>query len=406
MPKSAELPRPLEGVRVVDLTSIIFGPMATQLLADMGAEVIKVEAPGGDVVRHVEPMRSPGMGAVFLNSNRAKQSLVLDLKTEPGREALRRLVGTADVFVHSIRGQAAARLGIDYDTLKQIKSDLVYCFACGYDSRGPNADLPAYDDIIQAATGLASITTRADGAPQLVRTIIADKVGALYLSNAILGAIMTLKNIGAGQYVEVPMFECVTHFMMVEHMSAASFEPPMGPAGYRRVLAANRQTYRTKDSYIAMLPYTTPQWQRFLCLIGENDLAQTDWVIDPAKRSARIEELYGLIADITPERSTSEWVSELRRIDVPVTAVNTLNELFNDPQLQATDFFEEYDHPTEGRLRGTATPVQSSHAAPTKTPIAPHLGEQSHAILAELGYDNAEIDALIAAGAADATDTI
>ena len=196
------------------------------------------------------------------------------------------------------------------------------------------------------------------------------------------------------------MFECMTHFMMVEHMSAASFEPPMGPAGYRRVLAANRQTYQTKDSHIAMLPYTTSQWQRFLQLIGENELAQSDWVLDPAKRSARIEELYGLIAEVTPTRTTAEWVSELRGIDVPVTAVNTLNDLFTDPQLQASGLFEEYEHPTEGRLRGASTPVQSGHADPETAPIAPHLGEHTRAILAELDYDETEIDALIAAGAA------
>ncbi len=400
MPRSRTLPRPLEGLRVVDLTSIIFGPMATQQLADMGAEVIKVEAPGGDIVRHVEPMRSAAMGAVFMNSNRAKKSLVLDLKTDAGRDALVRLVATADVFVHSMRGQAAARLGIDYDSLKAVKPDLVYCFACGYGSDGPNAALPAYDDIIQAATGLASITTDRDGTPQLIRTIVADKVGALYLTNALLGAILTLKSTGAGQYVEVPMFECLAHFMLVEHLAAASFEPAMGPAGYKRVLAANRKTYRTKDSFIALLPYTTAQWHRFLDLIGRAELAAEDWVNDPVRRSARVDELYAVIAEAMPARGTAEWIEALRAIDIPTAAVNSLDDLLDDPQIQASGLLRIYDHPTEGRLRGTTSPVRAGWVEPDEAPMAPNLGEHGRAILEELGYGDAEIDDLIGPGAA------
>lgn len=391
MARQQSLPRPLEGVRVVDLTSVIFGPMATQMLADMGAEVIKVEPPEGDGVRHVEPMRSPGMGAIFMNSNRAKKSLALDLKSVAGRDALMRLVATADVFVHSMRGRAAERLGIDPETIRGLKPDLVYCFACGYGSAGPNADLPAYDDIIQAATGLSAITTHPDGTPQLIRTIIADKVGALYLSNALLGAIMTQKTTGAGQYLEVPMFECLSHFMMVEHLSAASFEPAMGPAGYKRVLAADRRAYRTKDSYIAMLPYTTAQWRRFLELVGEHELAGADWVNDPSLRSARIGELYALIARTTPRRTTDDWLSALREIDIPVTAVRDLNDLLEDPQLEASGLFETYDHPSEGRLRGTTPPARGEWAAPETPPLAPRLGQHNVEILQSLGYDEAEI---------------
>ncbi|MBT6093613.1 MAG: CoA transferase [Rhodospirillaceae bacterium] len=396
-------PGPLEGVRIIDLTSILFGPIATQFLANMGAEVIKVEAPDGDVMRYVQPMRSPGMGAVFMNSNRAKQSVALNLKTEAGRQALNRLVETGDVFVHSMRSQAAAKLGIDYDSLKAIKPNLLYCFACGYDSQGPNADLPAYDDIIQAATGLASITTLADGTPQLVRSVMADKISALYLTQALLAAIMTQKTTGQGQYVEVPMFECLTHFMMIEHMFGRCFEPPMASAGYTRVLSANRQTYRTKDSYIAALPYTTAQWQRFLALIGKDDLAREDWVNDATQRSIRIDELYGVIAEAAPSRTTDEWVTELRRIDIPVSPVNSLEDLFSDPQLQASGLFEEYEHPTEGHLRGTRHPIRSA-IPPLAAANAPHLGEHTRAVLASLGYGADEIDNMISAGAATGAD--
>ncbi len=398
-PHSGRQKGPLEGMRIIDLTSILFGPIATQFLASMGAEVIKVEAPAGDVMRYVQPMRSPGMGGVFMNSNRAKQSMALDLKTEAGLQALKRLVATGDVFVHSMRGQAAKKLGIDYDSMKAVKPDLVYCFACGYDSQGPNADLPAYDDIIQAATGLAAITTLPDGTPQLVRSVMADKISALYLTQALLASIMTQKTTGQGQYVEVPMYECLTHFMMIEHLFGRCFEPPMDSAGYTRVLSANRQTYRTKDSYIAALPYTTAQWQRFLALIGRDELATEDWVNDATQRSARIDELYGVIAEVTSSRTTEEWVTALRRIDIPVTAVNSLEDLFSDPQLQASGLFEEYDHPTEGRLRGTRHPIRSA-MPPLPAANAPHLGEHTRAVLSSLGYGSDQIDAMIDAGAA------
>jgi len=394
MAQPNDLPRPLDGVRIVDLTSIIFGPMATQMLAEMGAEVIKVEPPEGDVIRNVEPMRSRGMGAVFMNSNRGKKDVALDLKSDAGREALARLVATADVFVHSMRGQAAKKLGIDYDSVTAIKPDLVYCFACGYASSGPNAQLPAYDDIIQAASGVAGTTRDKDGMPQLIRTILADKVAALYLTNALMAAVMTLKQTGRGQYVEVPMFECLAHFMLVEHLAAATFEPAMGPAGYKRVLATSRQTYPTRDSYIAMLPYTTAQWRRFLELVGENDLAAEPWVSDAAARSARIGELYDLIARKTPERTTAEWIEALRGIDIPAAAVSTLDDLLVDPQLQASGLFESYDHPTEGKLKGTRPPVQGGWAPLPEVPRAPALGEHTREILGELGYDTAEIDEL------------
>ena len=401
MTQPRELPRPLDGIRIVDLTSVIFGPMATQQLALMGAEVIKLEAPGGDIVRHVEPMRSAAMGAVFMNSNRAKKSVMLDLKTEAGQDALKRLVATADVFVHSMRGQAARRLGIDYDSLKVLKPDLVHCFACGYASTGPNAELPAYDDIIQAAAGLAAITTDRDGTPQLIRTIVADKVGALYLTNALLGAIMTLKATGQGQSLEVPMFECLTHFIMIEHLAAASFEPAKGAAGYKRVLAANRKTYRTQDGYVALLPYTTHQWQRFLELVGEHALAAEAWVNDPALRSARVDELYAVIAGVTPSRTTNDWIAALRAIDIPVAAVNTLDDLLEDPQLKASGLFETYDHPTEGRLRGTRQPARGAWAEPAAAPVAPNLGQHNREVLGALGFLDAEIAALSGDGGAD-----
>ena len=262
----------------------------------------------------------------------------------------------------------------------------------------PVQDLRMYD-IIQAASGLAAINTRPDGAPQLVRSVMADKISALYLTQALLAAIMTQKTSGKGQYVEVPMFECLTHFMMVEHMFGHCFEPPLAGAGYTRVLSEHRQTYKTKDSYIATLPYTTAQWQRFFDLIGETELAKEEWVNDASQRSLRIGELYARIAEATPSRTTEEWVRELKRIDVPVTAVNSLEDLFSDPQLTASGLFQDYQHPTEGHLRGTRLPIRSA-APPVPDMVAPHLGEHTRAVLAAVGYTDAEIDELVASGAA------
>ena len=391
-------PRPLDGLRVIDLTSIIFGPLATQNLTEMGAEVIKVEAPGGDIFRHIEPMRSGGMSSVFMNSNRGKQSIVLDLKSDGGRDALMRLVETGDVFIHSMRGKAAERLGIGYDAIRAVKPEIVYCFACGYGSKGPNAEFPAYDDIIQAASGLASVTPLPDGTPQLVRSVAADKISALYLTNALMGAILTLKTTGQGQYVEVPMFESMVHFMMVEHLCAASFEPPVGPAGYKRVLSESRQVYRTKDSFAVMLPYTTAQWQRFFEVVGETELAAADWVNDAGARSKRIDELYSFIASVAPSRTTAEWVSELRRIEVPAAAVNSLDDLFEHPQSKASGIFEDYNHPSEGKLRGTRSPFRLNDDGPA--PCAPLLGENTRDVLAGIGFSDSDIDTLISEGGA------
>jgi len=390
--------RPLDGVRVVDLTAVVLGPLATQVLAELGAEVIKVESPEGDVARHVEPMRSKAMGTMFMNLNRGKKSLAVDLKDDRGREILMRLAATADVFVHSMRQPAVERLRLTYGDLKAVRSDLIYCAAWGFDRRGPYADLPAYDDIIQAASGLATLAGDTGDAPRYVRTIIADKVTGLFAANAILAALLQRRQTGEGQFIEVPMMECLSWFVLAEHLGAASFEPPKGPPGHLRALAAGRRPYATRDSHIAVLPYTTAQWQRFLRHIGRDDLAEADWVVDSGKRSTRIDELYAVMDATMRDKTTAEWMADLRRLDIPAIPVNDLEGLLRDPQLLGCDFFESYQHPSEGRLKGTAFPVRLSGVSERKPPLSPRLGEHGGEILLDLGYDQGAINALVAAG--------
>ena len=260
--------QPLDGVRVVDLTALVFGPLATKMLADLGAEIVKIEPLDGELTRHIEPMRSKAMGALFMHLNRGKKSLAVDLKDDRGRRIVERLATTADVFVHSMRQPAIERLGLDYPALRAQSPDIVYCAAWGFDRRGPFADHPAYDDIIQAASGLASLAGDSDGTPRYARTIIADKVGGLFAANAIMAALLHRRETGRGQFVEVPMMECLSWFVLAEHLGAASFEPAIGPPGHRRAIVDSRRPFATRDSHIAALPYTTAQWQRFLRHIG------------------------------------------------------------------------------------------------------------------------------------------
>ena len=390
--------RPLDGVRVIDLTAVVLGPLATQVLAELGAEVIKVESLEGDVARHVEPMRSKAMGTMFMNLNRGKKSLAVDLKDDRGHEILERLAATADVFVHSMRQPAVERLRLTYDDLRTLKCDLIYCAAWGFDRRGPYADMPAYDDIIQAASGLATLAGAAGDAPRYVRTIVADKVTGLFAANAIMAALLQRRQTGAGQFIEVPMMECLSWFVLAEHLGAASFEPAKGPPGHVRALAAGRRPYATLDSHIAVLPYTTAQWQRFLRHIGRDDLSDADWVVDSGQRSTRIDKLYAVIDAAMRDKTTAEWMADLRRLDIPAIPVNDLESLLRDPQLAASGFFESYDQPSEGRLKGTAFPVRFSAAPERKPPLAPRLGEHGVEILRALDYDDTAIKALIAAG--------
>ncbi|MBP0632124.1 CoA transferase [Cupriavidus sp. AcVe19-1a] len=352
---------PLAGVRVIDMTSVAMGPYATQILGDMGAEVIKVEAPAGDVFRHAEPARHAAMGASFLNLNRNKRFVVLDVKQPDDLAELKSLIATADVFVSNVRPQSLRKLGLDYASLRADHPRLIYCGAYGYSEEGPYAGAPAFDDIIQARSGMAQFQgANSNEGPQYVNTILADKVAGLTVAYAIPMALYERERSGQGQAIEVPMFETLVSFLATEQLAGQTFVPPLGPAGYPRVMSAHRKPYRTSDGHLALLPYTSAQWLRFFDLSGHAELARDPRYATPAARSANIDALYATLAEIVAQRTTAEWLALLRDADIPHSELPHFDSLVDDPHLRATGMMFEYDHPSEGRLRGVGIPTRFS----------------------------------------------
>lgn len=346
----------LNGVRVLDLTSVVLGPYATQYLGDFGADVIKVETPSGDIFRQVQPSRSKGMGAGHLALNRNKRSVALNLKEASDRERFTTLLQGADVLVHNMRPAAAARLGIAPEALRAENPRLVYCVASGYGSRGRNAEAPAYDDIIQAASGIADLNKGADGAPRFLPTVLCDKIGGLHLALAVLAGVVQQTRTGKGCVIEAPMFEGLVSFLMAEHLSGERFRPRLGGLGYRRLLSEHRRPYRTQDGYISVLPYNAKHWSSFLRCVDRCDLAEADWVLNAAQRSERIGELYAVVSRVMPTRPTNEWIEILRGLDIPCTPVNSMEDLLSDQHLADVGLFQDLEHPSEGPLRAIRSP--------------------------------------------------
>ncbi len=352
---------PLAGIRVVDMTTVGMGPYSTQILGDMGAEVIKIEPPAGDVLRYTEPVRNAGMGACFLNLNRNKKFLVLDIKCEDDLARLKALIADADVFISNVRPVSMRRYGLDYESLQAVNPQLIYCGAYGYSEAGPYAGLPAFDDIIQAKSGMAHFQGANGGrGPQYVNTILVDKIVGLTAAYAIPMALYERERSGLGQAIEVPMFETMVSFLAVEHLAGKTFVSDGGPSGYPRVMSKHRKPYGTKDGYIALMPYTTAQWMRFFIVSGREDLAREAKCIDAAARNADIDELYEVVADILSGKSTADWLVVLAEADIPHSEVLTFDALLDDPHIQATETLFEYDHPTQGRLRAAGIPTRFS----------------------------------------------
>ena len=393
---------PLAGVRIVDLTSVVFGPYATQILGDMGAEILKIEPPEGDIMRAASASRSPGMGAVYLTVNRNKRSAVLDLKKPEAHAALLRICASADVFVHSLRPQAIAKLGLDYASVSRAKPDIVYCSAWGFRSDGPYAERPAYDDVIQGMSGIADLPMKRGGtAPEFAPTVLADKVSGLHAVAAITAALLHRERTGQGQAVEVPMFESVVSFTLAEHMAGAVFDPPLDEMGYSRVLVEHRRPHRTKDGFMVVLPYNNRQWRNFFTAAGRTEMLDDPRTNDPVLRASKNAEMYAMISEIMTEKTTAEWEVILAEADVPAQRVNRLEDLENDEHFRATEFFHAYDHPSEGRLKTPSPPLQFS-ATPCQVirHPPPGLGEQTREVLSEAGLAEDEIEQLLATRAA------
>ncbi len=393
---------PLDGIRVIDLTTVLLGPFATQILGDMGADVIKVEAPSGDPMRGLGPKRSDGMGPVFLNSNRNKRSLVLDLKADKGRDAMLKLVETADVFFHNMRPRGVRSLGLAYDDVRQVNPRLIYCGAYGYREDGPYGHKPAYDDMIQAASGLAMLQAEVSDRPAYVANVICDKIVAMTAASAVSMALFHRERNGVGQNLQVPMFETMVNFLLPEHWMGMTFEPPLGPPGYERVLSQSRRPYKTKDGYVAALPYSDRQWEAFFRLVDREELLQDPRFSTLDERVNHIEDLYGELADILATRDTAEWMELLDEAQIPVMAVNSIDDLASDPHLVETGFWNMIEHPTEGALRLPGIPVDFSESPGEVRLPPPRLGEHTAEVLGEAGLSETEIGDLLNSGVAAA----
>jgi crotonobetainyl-CoA:carnitine CoA-transferase CaiB-like acyl-CoA transferase len=391
------MPGPLSGVRILDLTTVVMGPFATQLLSELGADVIKVEPHEGDNMRHPAPMKNPGMGYIFLNLNRGKRGIVLDLKKPEGRAALLRMVPKADVLIYNVRPQAMARLGLSWEELKAVNPRLIYVGAYGYSQRGPYAAKAAYDDLIQGISGIPSLVKKSGApAPAYAPVNLADRVTGLHAVYAVTAALYHRERTGEGQSVEVPMFESLAHFVLGDHSAGQTFDPPSGDSGYARLLA--RRPYQTRDGYLCTLVYNDKQWKSFTEAIGQPDIMKDERFATQASRARNISSIYAWLADLLHTRTTAEWVALMEKADIPVAPVNGVEDVVADPHLAATGFFSMEEHPSEGRLRTMRTPTSWSASPPGAQRHALRLGEHSAEVLREAGYGDAEIAKMVAGG--------
>jgi crotonobetainyl-CoA:carnitine CoA-transferase CaiB-like acyl-CoA transferase len=391
------VPGPLQGIRIIDVTTVLMGPYATQILGDMGADIIKVESPEGDTTRRIGPMRNPGMGPIFLNTNRSKRSIVLDLKKAEGRAALLRLAETADVLIYNVRPRAMARLGLSYDDVKAVNPKIIYVGLVGFGQGGPYADKPAYDDLIQGAAALPTLSIMAGSeVPRYAPSTLADRTVGLHGVIATTAALVHRASTGCGQQIEIPMFETMAGFVLGDHMGGHGFEPPLGPPGYQRLLAPDRRPFRTSDGYICAVIYTDRQWQNFFEAAGQSEIIDNDArFADLGQRTVHIASLYKIVADILVTRSSAEWLALLEAADIPVAPLNTLESLMQDVHLKEVGFFKTSEHPSEGLVRGIGQPWSWSDSQPSATRPAPRIGEHSVEILRDIGYDEQQIRALI-----------
>jgi crotonobetainyl-CoA:carnitine CoA-transferase CaiB-like acyl-CoA transferase len=384
------------------MTTVLAGPYATQIAADYGADVIKIEPPEGDVMRLAGAKRHHQMGPLFMHANRNKRSLVVDAKKAEGRDAVLRLCAGADAFIHNIRPAAMARLGLSYEDLVRVNPRIVYVSLVGYSQKGPYAARPAYDDLIQGISGMASMFTLCGAdEPRFVPAVIADRISGLNAVHAMLAALLNRERTGQGQAVEVPMFESLVQIVLGDHLGGLSFDPPAGPPGYNRLTTPNRRPYRTLDGYICVLVYTDRHWQNFFRAIGRADIWESDpRFADQATRTRYYDEAYGMLAQFLLDRTTEEWLTLLSAHDLPAVPVSRIEELEHDPHLAATGFVETVDHPTEGRIKQVRPPQEFSRTPAGIFRHAPNPGEHTRELLAEAGLQDEAVQALIAGGVA------
>jgi crotonobetainyl-CoA:carnitine CoA-transferase CaiB-like acyl-CoA transferase len=385
-------------LKIVDMTVVALGPFATMMLAEQGAEVIKVESPEGDTTRHVGPSKAnPGMGPHHMFVNRNKRSLCLDLKRPEALDALLQVIRGADALVYSIRPAAMGRLGLSYEAVRRVNPEICYVGAYGYHEDGPYGHLPAYDDAIQAVSGVAALMGGKDGPPRYAPTVMADKTVGLTLAYAILVALIHKVRSGQGQKVDVPMFETMVNWLMLEHLWERSFTTE-GTLGYSRLMTPTRKPYRAKDGYLAILPYTDRHWRAFFDVAGEPRVMDDPRYATMSQRSLHIAEIYTMVERLTPARSVAEWIEALQAREIPCMPVKSLEQLFEDPHLAARGLFRTVEHHSEGEITTLAPPIAFSATPSEHLRGAPLLGEDSLAVLREAGLPEAQIEALRTSG--------
>lgn len=384
---------PLDGIKVLDFTTTFLGPYCTMMMAQMGADVIKVESRRGDTVRGVGMARNPGMSATYMTINVGKRGVVIDLKTDEGRAIIDRMVAEADVVIHNMRQETARSLGIDYERLAELNPRVILAESFGFAPGSPDAGRPAYDDVIQAASGLADLEKHRQDQPQYVTTILADKTCALVTLYAVMGALFERERTGRGQAVVIPMYESMVSFLLHEQLAGEAFVPPVGPAVYSRTKSKFRKPYQTSDGYISVLLYTDNHWRSFFASIGRPELADDPRFHDISARTTNIDELYALLESTLADQPTAYWLEQFRSIDCPAIEVRTVEDLISDEYLADAGIVVEHEHPSEGRVRAMGLPVQFSNHSPDPKDVrhAPRLGEHTTEVLAEFGYTEEQI---------------
>jgi crotonobetainyl-CoA:carnitine CoA-transferase CaiB-like acyl-CoA transferase len=386
---------PLAGIKVIDITTVVLGPYASQVLGDMGADVIKVETVAGDTTRYIGPSRTKGMGSYFAALNRNKRSLAIDLKKPAAMKALLRLIDEADVFVHNMRIGAAQRLGLDYESLSKRNPRLVYACASGFRKGSSLQEFPAYDDLIQGLSGIASLNAGPDGAPRYFPMVVVDKLTGSNLASMIGMALFHRERTGEGQEVHVPMLETILSFALVEHFWHGMYNEPEKGVGYPRVLSPHRRPYKTKDGYISVIAVSDAQWKKLFEAMGVPHFSDDPRFNSTQARTTNVDALYATLTEGMQHRTTAEWIAELQPADIPCGRAGTLADLFDDPYLKETGFFEAVDHPVEGKALMTAVPARFSKSPPNTTRLWPTLGEHNREVLREAGCSEAEIDAVL-----------
>ncbi len=393
--------KPLEDVRVIDMATVLMGPVATQILGDYGADVIKVEPPEGDVMRHAGEGRNSRMGPMYLSTGRNKRSVVLDIKKPEGKQALLKLCETADLFIHNVRPAAMRRAGLSYEDLRAVNPSIVYVALVGFGQDGPYADRPAFDDIIQAASGLSGLFVRAGyDEPAFVPANLCDRMTGLAAAHAAIAALYMRKSTGQGQSIEVPMFETLTQMILGDHLNGTAFVPPISQAGYSRLLNIYRRPFRTMDGHLAVTPYNDKQFRSFFLAIGrEADFDADARINTHAARARNYDVAYSQLAEILVNRTTDEWLSLCKEHEIPCQRINSIEDLLQDPHLNSIDFFQEVDHPTEGRILQMRPAARWSNADIAVRRLPPRVGEHSVEVLRQAGFSEDDITGLLASGA-------